>query len=495
MMAEVIESLKIAFFSAQDIDRILKRAVILYFAVCLTLKFGGGEISDKAILPVIFGGIGLNFWTYKLNGLINSVLGISLGFSLIIFWILKVIRLDTVKLYMAIGAMGGWKFCLNVMFTVLLILIIGFLLISFIPSSNSEEENVEEKIASLKKILASEPKNVDIYHELANIYIEEAWFDPDKLLIEEAMEILEKGYKELPDSDLKQSIRDIYEAAVSYAELEDNDLLIKYYIKYVQFFPEKIEELADVYLKMGKFEEAKDLLKSGLERVKEKEKIENKLKEIKEIEIKCARKKEIKRKYMDKIYRLIQYIDKHNGQLNNKVLMDEGFNNITLRLEEAIIEKYNGKDIGIYPGGYIYYGRMDNEKREGKGIWILCEKIGRGGKYPYYFLFSGNWKDNYPNGKGELFQVTFNADGTLISAIKDQGKCVEGYLEGRVTTVIFDENKEKRTFCYKANNGKPKTIKSRRYNQKIIAYAKEDKNCVWKATGKEVLGVYGAMKY
>ena len=90
---------------------------ILYITTILVAGWGAvtdlrfGKIYNRLTMPSILVGIFLNLILNGINGLFNSLLGIILGMTCILFWILGMLKAGDVKLYMAIGALGGWKFC------------------------------------------------------------------------------------------------------------------------------------------------------------------------------------------------------------------------------------------------------------------------------------------------------------------------------------------------------------------------------------------------
>lgn len=73
------------------------------------------KIPNKLTTPTAVLGLGANFLFFGWSGLKNSLFGFLLGFSFILLWILGALKAGDVKLYMAVGAAGGWKFCIEVM--------------------------------------------------------------------------------------------------------------------------------------------------------------------------------------------------------------------------------------------------------------------------------------------------------------------------------------------------------------------------------------------
>lgn len=79
------------------------------------------KIPNKLTMSATLLGFGSNLLFCGWNAFVNSVLGFLLGFSFILLWILGALKAGDVKLYMAIGAVGGWRFCLSVMFVSILL--------------------------------------------------------------------------------------------------------------------------------------------------------------------------------------------------------------------------------------------------------------------------------------------------------------------------------------------------------------------------------------
>lgn len=69
------------------------------------------KIFNKYTFPFMICGMTYNLLTGGLQGLGNSTLGILVGISASLLWILGMLKAGDVKLYMAVGALGGWKLC------------------------------------------------------------------------------------------------------------------------------------------------------------------------------------------------------------------------------------------------------------------------------------------------------------------------------------------------------------------------------------------------
>lgn len=77
------------------------------------MDFKTGKIPNKLVMPCMLAGIVWHLFAGGLPGLVWSLTGIGVGFAMIVLWLLGALKAGDVKLYMAIGALGGWRFGLN----------------------------------------------------------------------------------------------------------------------------------------------------------------------------------------------------------------------------------------------------------------------------------------------------------------------------------------------------------------------------------------------
>lgn len=86
-------------------------AAILAAGIGAFTDFKFHKIYNKLTMPAMILGFVLNLFLGGIGGLLNSLLGWCLGMTFAIAWLLGVVKAGDVKLYMAIGALAGWKFC------------------------------------------------------------------------------------------------------------------------------------------------------------------------------------------------------------------------------------------------------------------------------------------------------------------------------------------------------------------------------------------------
>lgn len=69
------------------------------------------KIYNSLTVTAVFIGILCNMVIGGWRGLVGSLLGILAGLTVTTLWILGMLKAGDVKLYIAVGAMGGWQFC------------------------------------------------------------------------------------------------------------------------------------------------------------------------------------------------------------------------------------------------------------------------------------------------------------------------------------------------------------------------------------------------
>lgn len=73
------------------------------------------RIPNRLTFPAMAAGLVLNFLLGGIPAFLDGFMGIVVGFSFFILFALGALKAGDVKLYMAIGALGGWRYGLTVM--------------------------------------------------------------------------------------------------------------------------------------------------------------------------------------------------------------------------------------------------------------------------------------------------------------------------------------------------------------------------------------------
>lgn len=127
----------------------MKTEIVLQAAGLLAACVGGWtdlryrKIPNRLTMPVMAAGILLNLVLGGLGGMFDSLCGIGLAFAFILLFALGALKAGDVKLYMAVGAVGGWRYVLDVMiFSILIGGIFSFFLMLSRRSGRKKLKNL-----------------------------------------------------------------------------------------------------------------------------------------------------------------------------------------------------------------------------------------------------------------------------------------------------------------------------------------------------------------
>ena len=90
---------------------ILKGAAVAVAAAASFTDLKTRKIPNKLTFSAMLAGLACNLVLFGFKGLTGSFLGILMGFAAFIFFAIGALKAGDVKLYMAIGAFTGWRFC------------------------------------------------------------------------------------------------------------------------------------------------------------------------------------------------------------------------------------------------------------------------------------------------------------------------------------------------------------------------------------------------
>lgn len=135
------------------------------FAACTDLKYH--KIYNKLTIPAILAGLAFNLAFNGLGGLLDGLLGILTGFLFIVLWMLGMLKAGDVKLYMAIGAITGWRFCGYVMiFSILIGGVAAAFLMAIRKTGRASARRLKEYLLCLlyiRKFTAYQPEEQSAY--------------------------------------------------------------------------------------------------------------------------------------------------------------------------------------------------------------------------------------------------------------------------------------------------------------------------------------------
>ena len=121
----------------------------------------------------------------------------------------------------------------------------------------------------------------------------------------------------------------------------------------------------------------------------------------------------------------------------------EGYRSLKLPVDRGIV---------IYANGYIYCGSFFNGKRSGSGRLFGLEEDGK-----EYFLFTGEWKGDNPDGEGVLSTTMElpQEDKVRKYHVLVQGRFVHGIENGEMRRDFYYDDHYYGTLEYNCINGIP----------------------------------------
>lgn len=126
---------------------------------------------------------------------------------------------------------------------------------------------------------------------------------------------------------------------------------------------------------------------------------------------------------------------------DSEILSDE-FQTLIADLDEKLyINIDNGNILGIYPGGYIYYGEEENGLRNGMGTWYY------GSRYSM-IIMKGVWKNDKPEGIMEITDIknmsviTREPNHTYATKTVTSCRIENGLYEGNANVKWYMEDGE-----------------------------------------------------
>jgi len=138
----------------------------------------------------------------------------------------------------------------------------------------------------------------------------------------------------------------------------------------------------------------------------------------------------------------LSIVNEETYDFKDSAILSGEFQNLIADLTAPVFFKADtDRYIGIYVGGYIYYGDLNDGMREGKGYWYY-------GNMKSMNVVSGTWKNDYPNGDVTI-ESYINPDAiereeghTYAIYTKKTGKVTNGIFQGRWNICYDMENEE-----------------------------------------------------
>lgn len=256
------------------------------------------------------------------------------------------------------------------------------------------ELDYEQAIVAFNKAIELDPKVWDAYTGIAKAYQGQEKYA-------EATEILEDGMSLIPMSDIPESDIDllfnIYKDWAESAKTQgDKNLLLELYEKMLAVRPDDKDVLA-----------AMDAVNKQLNEEKEVLQYEQSLADM-----------------------ASKIMEEEDYNFSDTLVLSEEFQSMIKDLSSPVVFSADGdKYIGVYPGGYIYYGQMQDNMRSGEGKWFYGDIKG-------ITVVSAAWSNDRPNGPATIY-IKKNPDRIereegRIYALETRTTCnlVDGVYDG-----------------------------------------------------------------
>ena len=311
-----------------------------------------------------------------------------------------------------------------------------------------EEQNYEQALVEFDKVIAIDPMSVEAYLGKAQAY--EGMGD-----MEQQLAVLQTGYEQTGDSQIKKQLVDAYlEQASGSATAEDYESALAVYDKLLDLDGENEEVQRDLsnllnsyfrkLIDEGNYDEARSLIEKYRDKVSGVD-FQVYLNEIEEKERIEAENKA----FLQKVYDLMAAQD---YEAMHEVDGSEEANAFVARMEQDSLvyvpendTNQTGKGAGVYQfdqfgesGYYFYYGDFADGSREGEGCSFCnhTEEVDE--------IFTGLWKNDAPNGEGIVRytdqQDTWEFSGNFIDGLYDGSMAYrvvhDGYLYDMSVTAV-----------------------------------------------------------
>ena len=231
-----------------------------------------------------------------------------------------------------------------------------------------EDRNYNEALLSFELVLDLDPKVIEAYEGIAEIYSVNGKDRDAVRMLEQGMNAA--GKENISEKDL-DIILNLFRGIAENAEAGGNR-----------------ERAMELYARMLKLREDAE--------------ITARLESLEEEERKAAELVNRKEEILEMAIAIAQTItEKTDYDFRNDLILSEEFRDLTDSLAAPyIFQTEYGSFIGVYPGGYIYSGTMANGQRQGHGLWFY-------GDMKAITVADTWWDSDLPDGRATVTR-TFN---------------------------------------------------------------------------------------
>ncbi|MDO5550606.1 MAG: tetratricopeptide repeat protein [Lachnospiraceae bacterium] len=345
------------------------------------------------------------------------------------------------------------------------------------------EFEYDKAMLAYSKALMIEPKQMAAYRGLSDVFTAQKDMGRSINVLKKGLAVAEDMTLQERDDETEAQIRDLNRQIVSQlTDLGDQAFRKAKYDQAVKYYKDLIiydSEEEDSYLKLsGAYEQMGDL-KKALE-VLQKAEIETSTltRETERLEVRY----EVKKEYEGLLERLGTLIRANDGQLAKEVLLTPDFLDLVAKLQEPLILQQSGDQyVAVYPDGYVYIGQMTDQKRNGYGDYYTNNQ-------ERYVVYSGEWRDDRPNGNGRIDTVVYTNLSTRSPNFYGNGYFENGISEGSFSFSLYYQNGDRYDYVFTNTGGIPPRI-ARRSGRNLVGYAVNDSSHYFLMTDSSIFAV------
>jgi len=365
-----------------------------------------------------------------------------------------------------------------------------------------EEQNYEQAIVEFDKAIAIDPMSVEAY-----LGKEQAYIGMDD--IDMAMQTLEDGLNRTGDEQIKGMLTDCYLNWANELVAEtDYDKALEIYDRLLELDEENeivqfdvgncLEGYLNLLIEKGNYDEARLLIEKYQDKVSTVD-FHEYLDRVEEAE----RFETEKIVFMQKVYDLMiaedwEALRSLDEAEETGLLMERITDDRYLFFPDNNISQHRF-GVGVYKDTtdhYFYVGDYVNSARSGNGTFFETND------YDGYDYFTGEWRDDAPNGQGKLTKNYYLSDRENLYYMVVEGNYTDGLCDGYMNCILTDNENGDFNLSYYAANGTPEDITDKVHKMDVLswrdnyiyAYEENGNSISWNLhlnTNEDKLGVFG----